>query len=72
VGGHHVTVDATVASGVVSVTPSFIGDQPASYTDANGNTVRPLGDIEDEAFALINSLDDTQKQTAVRGISPTI
>lgn len=69
-GGHHVTVNATVASGVVSVTPSFIGDQPASYTDASGKTVRPLGDIEDEAFALVNSLDDTQKQTAVLGDTP--
>ena len=69
-GGHHVTVNATVATGVVSVTPSFIGDQPASYTDANGATVRPLGDIEDEAFALVNSLDDAQKQTVVLGDTP--
>jgi hypothetical protein len=44
--------------------------KPASYTAANGNTVRPLGDIEDEAFALVNSLDDTQKQAAVLGDTP--
>jgi Protein of unknown function (DUF3500) len=69
-GGHHVTVNATVAAGRVSVTPSFIGDQPSSYTDANGATVRPLGDIADEATALVNSLDDTQRQAAVLSDTP--
>jgi hypothetical protein len=28
-------------------------------------TVRPLGDIQDKAFALVDSLDDTQKGAAV-------
>jgi Protein of unknown function (DUF3500) len=69
-GGHHLAVNATVAGGRISVTPSFIGDQPASYTDAGGKTVRPLGDIEDEAFALVNSFDDTQKKAAVLGDTP--
>ena len=69
-GGHHLAVNATVAGGRVSATPSFIGDQPASYTDANGATVRPLGDIEDDAFALVTSLDDAQKQRAVLGDTP--
>jgi hypothetical protein len=69
-GGHHVTINAAVAGGRISVTPSFVGDQPASYTDATGKTVRPLGDIEDEAFALVNSLDATQKQAAVLGDTP--
>ena len=69
-GGHHLAVNATIAGGRVSTTPSFIGDQPASYADAAGATVRPLGDIEDEAFALVNSLDDTQKQAAVLGDTP--
>ncbi|HZQ08163.1 MAG TPA: DUF3500 domain-containing protein, partial [Anaerolineae bacterium] len=40
---------------------------PCTYTDANGNTVRPLGDIEDEAFALVNSLDATQQKAAILG-----
>ena len=66
-GGHHITVNATVTGTNVSLTPSFIGVQPASYTDANGNTVRPLGDIEDEAFALVNSLDATQQKAAILG-----
>jgi hypothetical protein len=68
-GGHHVTVNATVVGSNISLTPSFIGVQPASYTDANGATIRPLGDIEDEAFALVNSLDATQQKAAVLGSS---
>jgi hypothetical protein len=66
-GGHHVTVNATIAGANIALTPSFIGVQPAEYTDASGTTVRPLGDIEDEAFALINLLDASQQQAAVLG-----
>ena len=69
-GGHHVTINATIAGPDLVLTPSFIGTQPSIYTDANGNTVRPLGDIEDDAFALIGSLDPTQQQSAILGDSP--
>jgi hypothetical protein len=69
-GGHHVTVNTTIVGSNISLTPSFIGCQPCEYTDASGNTVRPLGDIEDEAFALVNSLDATQQQAAILGSSP--
>lgn len=69
-GGHHVTVNATIVGANIALTPSFIGVQPATYTDANGNTVRPLGDIEDEAFALVNTLDATQQQAAILGATP--
>ena len=68
-GGHHVTVNATLVGSNIALTPCFIGVQPATYTDANGSTVRPLGDIEDEAFALVNSLDATQQKAAVLGSS---
>jgi hypothetical protein len=66
-GGHHVTVNATIVGPNISLTPSFIGVQPGTYTDANGTTVRPLGDIADEAFALVNALDATQQQAAILG-----
>ncbi len=69
-GGHHVTVNATIVGPNISLTPSFIGVQPGTYTDANGNTVRPLGDIADEAFALVNSLGATQQKAAILGSSP--
>lgn len=67
-GGHHVTVNATIAGTELSLTPSFIGVQPATYTD-EGREVRPLGDITDEAVALVNSLDTGQQAKAVLGSS---
>ena len=63
-GGHHVTINATVAGPHVSLTPSFIGVQPATFTDASGAAVRPLGDIERDAFALMNWLDADQQRAA--------
>ena len=68
-GGHHVTLNVTIAGGRISPTPSFVGDQPTSYTDANGKTVVPLGDISDDAYALLGMLDATQKTAAVLGTS---
>lgn len=59
------TVNATIVGTEISLTPSFIGVQPGSYTDANGNTVEPLGDIEATAFELINALDSTQQVSAI-------
>jgi hypothetical protein len=69
-GGHHVTINATIVGPNLSLTPSFIGVQPATYTDASGKTVRPLGDIEDEAFALVNALDAAQQKAAILGSAP--
>jgi hypothetical protein len=63
-GGHHVTINATVVGPHVSLTPSFIGVQPSTFTDAGGATVRPLGDIEHDAFALMNWLDADQQRAA--------
>jgi hypothetical protein len=68
-GGHHVTINATIVGPNVALTPSFIGVQPASYTDANGASVRPLGDIERDAFALVNWLDAEQQRIAILGDS---
>lgn len=69
-GGHHVTVNATISGTELSLTPSFIGVQPATYTNAEGETVRPLGDIEDQAFALVSSLTAEQQAVAVLGDTP--
>jgi hypothetical protein len=64
-GGHHVTINATVAGSHVSLTPSFIGVQPSTFTNASGAMVRPLGDIEHDAFALMNWLDADQQRAAM-------
>ncbi|GAB7036644.1 hypothetical protein JCM9533A_04910 [Catenuloplanes niger JCM 9533] len=68
-GGHHLSVNATVEGDALSMTPSFLGAEPATY-DADGNSVRPLGDITDQAFSLVDSLSDAQRQRAVLGSQP--
>ncbi len=46
--------------------PSLPATQPATYT-LEGRTIRPLGNENDKAFALINALDDAQRKQAVLG-----
>lgn len=65
-GGHHITINATIKGTEVSLTPSFIGVQPSMY-DSEGNEIRPLGSIEDDAYALVGSLDGDQTDAAVLG-----
>ncbi len=67
-GGHHITVNATLKAGNLSLTPSFIGAQPESYT-AHGTKVEPLGDVVDASYALLSSLSDAQKSKVVLGSS---
>ncbi|MCA9832377.1 MAG: DUF3500 domain-containing protein [Thermomicrobiales bacterium] len=65
--GHHTTVNATIVNGRISLTPSFFGSQPTTYTDDDGEEVRPIGDMNDAAFTLINALDADQQAQAVVG-----
>ncbi len=65
-GGHHLAINLTLAGRQASMAPSLPAAQPASYT-VEGRTVRPLGNENDKAFALINALDDTQRTQAVLG-----
>ena len=63
-GGHHLAINLTLGPGQASMTPSLPAAQPATFT-VEGRTVRPLGDENDKAFALVNALDDTQRSQAV-------
>ena len=63
-GGHHLALNITIAGERGILTPSLIGAQPALYT-SGGKTVRPLGPESDEALALLNALDETQKKQAI-------
>jgi Protein of unknown function (DUF3500) len=65
-GGHHLAINLTLAGSQASMAPSLPAAQPASYT-FEGRTVRPLGNENDKAFALINALDDGQRSKAVLG-----
>ena len=66
-GGHHLGVNVTFAGDAQVLTPTHTGAQPASFS-IEGKTVRPLGDENDKAFALVNALTPEQRQQAVLGV----
>ena len=63
-GGHHLALNITIAGDRGILTPSLTAAQPAMYT-VNGKTVRPLGQENDKAFALLSALDDGQRKQAI-------
>jgi hypothetical protein len=63
-GGHHLAINLTMAGRQATLAPSLPAAQPASYT-FEGRTIRPLGQENDKAFALINALDATQQKQAI-------
>ena len=63
-GGHHLAINLTIGGSQASMTPSLPAAQPATFT-VEGRTVRPLGNENDKAFALVNALDVTQRSQAI-------
>lgn len=63
-GGHHLALNLTIGGAQGILTPSLTAAQPALYT-VNGKTVRPLGQENDKAFALLNALDEGQRSKAI-------
>jgi hypothetical protein len=63
-GGHHLALNVTIAGEHGILTPSLTAAQPAMY-EKNGKTVRPLGQENDKAFALLAALDEGQKKQAI-------
>ena len=66
-GGHHLALNITLVGEQGTLAPSHTGAQPAFY-EIEGKTVRPLGRETDKAFALVNSLDESQRKQAVLGV----
>ena len=66
VEGHHVSLHFTVVNGgVVTASPSFFGSNPAEVREGPKKGLRILGAEEDAARALLESLDASQKTTAI-------
>jgi hypothetical protein len=63
-GGHHLAINLTLGGSQATMAPSLPAAQPATYT-VEGRTVRPLGNENDKAFALINALDANQRSQAI-------
>jgi Protein of unknown function (DUF3500) len=66
-GGHHLAINVTLAGRQHVLAPTHTGTQPATYS-IDGKTIRPLGDENDKAFALINALNDEQQKQAILGV----
>ena len=64
-GGHHLALNLTVVGDRGVLTPTLTGAQPATYPAANGQLVRPLGQENDLAFALLGALDETPRRQAI-------
>ena len=64
--GHHVSLHFSIwGDKVISMTPFFFGANPAEVRKGSKTGLRILGDREDLAFHLMDSLDDGQKKSAV-------
>ena len=63
--GHHISLNFTITDGHISTTPRFLGTNPAEYSERPHPGVRILGQEEDLAFELLNSLDSDQKEEAI-------
>lgn len=63
-GGHHLALNIVIAGKRGVLTPVLTGAQPAVYT-ANGKSVRVLARENDKAFALLDTLDDSQRRQAI-------
>jgi hypothetical protein len=63
-GGHHLALNITIAGDKGVLTPTLTGAQPAAFK-SNGKTIRPIGRESDKGLALVQSLDDKQRQRAV-------
>jgi Protein of unknown function (DUF3500) len=65
-GGHHISLNNLVVDGMVrSVTPCFLGADPATSPLLGPAPLRPLGGAEDLARELVRSLDAGQAAQAI-------
>lgn len=65
VEGHHLSINFTFVDNKLSVTPFFIGTDPAEYSMGEYAGWRVLGQEEDLGIKLIQSLSKKQQQTAI-------
>ena len=59
--GHHLALNFLVHGDEVSIVPAFIGSEPATI-----NGIEVLEDERGNAFALLNSLDESQKEKVIQ------
>jgi Protein of unknown function (DUF3500) len=63
--GHHISLNFTIVGPHVSVTPSFLGTNPAEVRSGPKQGTRILGAEEDLAHAFMAQLDDSERRVAI-------
>lgn len=63
--GHHLSLNYTYANDQLTVTPQFMGANPAKVPSGEHEGKRVLAEEEDQGRALVQSLDATQQDVAV-------
>lgn len=64
-GGHHIALSCTVMGNKVSLSPLFIGTDPAEVKSSKYAGWRVLSKEEDYGFMLVNMLTEDQKSKAI-------
>jgi hypothetical protein len=66
VEGHHLSLHFTIAGGkAVATSPTFTGSNPAEVREGPQKGTRVLAPLEDLGRAMVASLDDSQRRSAV-------
>lgn len=64
--GHHLSINfSSISPGLIATTPVFLGAHPATVPFGEQKGLRVLGEEEDRARALINSMTADQKRKAI-------
>ena len=63
-GGHHLAINVAVIGGAVSMSPTFIGIEPAAF-EVDGSEIAPLQDRVSLAVSLIEALPEQQRKEAI-------
>jgi Protein of unknown function (DUF3500) len=69
--GHHLIINYFVLSDQVVMTPTFMGSEPVTATSGKYKGTTVLQDEQHKGLALINALDDVQRQKAIIAVSKT-
>jgi hypothetical protein len=64
--GHHLSINFTFVNDKISVTPFFVGTDPAEYTVSEYAGWRVLNQEEDLGLRLVNSLTEEQRKKAIQ------
>ncbi len=66
--GHHLALNFTIVGHEVSVTPAFLGTDPAEVRTGEYSGWRILAKEDDRGRALFNSLNEPQRTKAILGV----